>query len=233
MTRGTIDEPHPKRPDGRHYHPHPEGRLIIKAMHVVDRLYCRVYHDLTVLTPPKLPQTGPAILICNHTSSIDPLFIQSVLHRIVVWMMAKEYYDIRPMKPVFQTLEAIPVDRGARDTSAMRLAMRALQEGRLLGIFPEGRIETTPDLLPFQPGVAQLALKLKVPVYPCYLDGTQRGREMGEAFLRRNAVSIRFGPEVQLDRSANTPDILKANTQRLYDAVNALKNANPHRTFRQ
>jgi 1-acyl-sn-glycerol-3-phosphate acyltransferase len=215
-----------------HFHPHPEGRTSIKAFKVVNTLFSRIYHDLAVLSPPRLPRTGPAILICNHTSSLDPLLIQSVLSRVVVWMMAREYYQIPALKPFFKLIEVIPVERGSRDTSAMRLSLRALQEGRVLGIFPEGQIETTRDLLPFQPGVAQMAIKLKVPVYPCYLDGTQRGQEMGEAFLKRNAASIRFGHEIQIGRSSTSHEALSAATARLYAAVDALKNQYPHRAFR-
>jgi 1-acyl-sn-glycerol-3-phosphate acyltransferase len=224
--------PNPKQKNAAHFHPHPEGRLAIRTFKVINSLYARIYHDLAVLSPPRLPRTGSAILISNHTSSLDPLLIQSVLDRVVVWMMAKEYYDIPALKPFFKLIEAIPVERGSRDTSAMRLALRALQEGRILGVFPEGQIETTRDLLPFQSGVAQMAIKLKVPIYPCYLDGTQRGQDMGESFVRRNAASIRFGSEIQIGRSSTSHDALQHATDRLQAAVEALKNQYPHRTFR-
>ena len=59
-------------------------------------------------------QQLPTILICNHTSALDPMLIQSVCRRVIVWMMAKEYYEIRLMMPIFRALEVIPVDRGAR-----------------------------------------------------------------------------------------------------------------------
>ncbi len=215
-----------------HFHTHPEQRLSMKLLKFIDVLYTRIWHDLSVLSPPRLPKTGPAILICNHISSIDPLMIQSVLKRVVVWMMAKEYYEIKFMKPAFDALQVIPVDRGARDTSAMRLALRALQEGRILGVFPEGRIETEHALLPFQPGVAQMAIKTKVPVFPCYLDGTQRGQDMIRAATRRNVASIRFGPEVHFDRAATTPEALQAATELLKASVESLRLQTPRSKFR-
>jgi 1-acyl-sn-glycerol-3-phosphate acyltransferase len=224
--------PNAKQKNTPHFHPHPEGRHAVKLFKLINGLYARIYHDLCVLAPPKLPDTGAAILISNHTSSLDPLMIQSVLHRVVVWMMAKEYYEIPALNPFFRLIEAIPVERGSRDTSAMRAALRALQEGRILGVFPEGQIETTRELLPFQPGVAQMAIKLKVPVFPCYLDGTQRGMEMGQAFVRRNAASIRFGSEIQIGRSSTSHEALEAATARLRAAMDSLKNQTQHRTFR-
>jgi 1-acyl-sn-glycerol-3-phosphate acyltransferase len=218
----STESSEPKKPS-THFDAHPEQRLSIKTLKLLDVLFARIYHRLTVHSPPQLPPTGPAIMICNHTSALDPMLIQSVCRRVIVWMMAKEYYEIRLMTPIFRALEVIPVDRGARDTSAMRSALRALQEGRILGVFPEGRIETTPELLPFQPGVAQMAIKTKVPVYPAYLDGTQRGMEVGEALMRRNESSIAFGPAVDFSRTSTSRENLDAATATLRAAVESLR----------
>jgi 1-acyl-sn-glycerol-3-phosphate acyltransferase len=164
-------------------------------------LFSRAYHKLDVLAPPRLPEEGPAILICNHTSGLDPLLIQSVCKRVIVWMMAKEYYEIPALMPIFRRLEAIPVDRAARDTGAMRSALRALREGRILGVFPEGRIETRRQLLPFQPGVAQMAMKTGTTVHPAFLDGTQAGiDQMVPAFLHRQVARIAFADPITLSR---------------------------------
>ena len=194
-------------------------------MKAANVLFARIYHRLTVITPPPLPAKGPAILVCNHTSGLDPLLIQSVCKRVIVWMMAREYYEIRPLKPFFQLLEAIPVDRASRDTGAMRSALRALQEGRILGIFPEGRISTVKgQLLPFQTGVAQMAIKLKIPVYPAFLNGTQYGvSDMVPAFTHRQEATLRFGPAVEFDRSSTSRESLEAATAKLQAAVNLLR----------
>ena len=171
-------------------------------MKFVDVLFARGYHKLDVLAPPQIPRKGPAILISNHTSGLDPLLIQAPLNRVVVWMMAKEYYNIKLLKPFFKILEIIPVDRSSRDSGSMRLALRALQEGRLLGIFPEGRIETKRELLPFQHGVAQMAIKAGVPVYPTFLDGTQHGLgDMVPAFAHRQVATVRYGPPLTLSQA--------------------------------
>lgn len=208
-----------------HFAANPERRLAIRALKAVDVLFCRVYHNLTVRTPMPLPLRGPAILICNHTSGLDPVLIQSVCPRVIIWMMAKEYYEIRPLKPFFKLLEAIPVDRAARDTASMRSALRALQDGRLLGIFPEGRISTIKgELLPFQSGVAQIAIKTGVPVFPAFLDGTQYGiSDMAPAFIHRQRAALRFGPAVEFDRSSTSREALEAATTKLRAAVESLR----------
>src|SRR3954465_9137267 len=100
----------------------------------IGRLYTRMFHDLEVLAPCQLPKTGPAILVCNHTSGLDPVLIQSACPRVVVWMMAKEDYEIAAMRWGFELLQLIPVERGAKDIAATRAALRALQAGRVLGV---------------------------------------------------------------------------------------------------
>lgn len=184
--------------------------------------FTRLYHKVTVRRPPCLPPAGPAILVSNHVSGLDPLLIQSCCKRLIIWMMASEYYDLTALGWVFRTVQAIPVDRSGRDLAATRAGLRALHSGRILGIFPEGKISTTRDFLPFQTGVALLAIKAKVPVYPVYLDGTQRGKEMVPAFLRPNRATVSFGPPVQFDRSSTSREALETATERIRDAIKHL-----------
>lgn len=210
-------------PDGAAPSARPEHRLAIRFLQAVDVCYARIYHRVNVLAPQRLPKHGPAILICNHVSGLDPMLIQSVCPRLIVWMMAREYYEIRGLKTIFKTIEAIPVDRAGRDLAATRAALRALEAGRILGVFPEGKIEKSRQLLPFQTGVALMALKAKVPVYPAYLDGTQRGRPMSQAFLYPNVASLAFGPVVEYLGGSTSKEVLQAVTERYAEAVGRLK----------
>jgi 1-acyl-sn-glycerol-3-phosphate acyltransferase len=194
----------------------------IRLLHLADKLISRVWHHTVVLKRPRLPVAGPAILVCNHTSGLDPLLIQSVLDRVVIWMMAKEYYDIKAMTWVFKAIEAIPVDRFGRDSASVRAALRHLHNGRVLGVFPEGRIENSREMFPFQTGVAAMAIKTGAPVYPAFLDGTQRNKPMLWAFLWPNRATLAFGPTVELDRSSSSRENLEAATRKIQDAVQAL-----------
>jgi 1-acyl-sn-glycerol-3-phosphate acyltransferase len=138
-------------------------------------------------------------------------------------MMAAEYYQIKSLSWLFKMVQAIPVDRSGRDLAATRAALRALAQGHILGIFPEGRIETDHDLLPFQTGVALMAIKTGVPVFPAYLDGTQRGKEMVEAVAGPNHAILRFGPAVDFDRHSTSKESLETATLQIRHAVGLLK----------
>lgn len=99
------------------------------------------------------------------------------------------------MRWFFEKIHAIPVDRAGKDLAATRSALRALADGQILGVFPEGRIATTRTLLPFQTGVAMLAQRSQAPVYTAYLDGTQRNKSMKDAYLNSQSAGLIFGPK--------------------------------------
>jgi 1-acyl-sn-glycerol-3-phosphate acyltransferase len=103
------------------------------------------------------------------------------------------------------------------------MALRALEDGRVLGVFPEGRIEPTRDLLPFHTGVAMMAIRSGAPVYPAHIEGTQRGMDMLPAYLHPNEAVLTFGPEVQIDRSGMSKQHLESATERIRSAVLRLR----------
>lgn len=199
----------------------PLGTRLLKN---AGRIYAQAFHRLDVLSPPQLPTTGAAILICNHTSGIDPALIQAPCKRLIVWMMAKEYYDT-PLRRGFEMLAAIPVDRGSRDLAPTRAALRALECGRIVGIFPEGKIETSRDLLPFHTGVAMMARRAKVDVYPAFLDGSQRGTTMKQSFTQAQHATVRFGGKIDLDlgASGSRKSDMAETTARIRAAVEILR----------
>jgi 1-acyl-sn-glycerol-3-phosphate acyltransferase len=200
-----------------------ERRLGIRVAQAANRMFTRTYHHVDVFSPSTLPRTGPAILACNHVSGLDPMLIQSACSRMIVWMMAKEYYDLKTLKWFYEAIEAIPVARSGRDMPATRAALRALHNGRVVGIFPEGRIETERELLPFQTGMAMMAIKTGVSVYPAYVDGTQRGKEMVSAIASPNRVTLGFGKPLNFKGMGTGKDKLEEATEKIRQAVLELR----------
>src|SRR5690242_9554288 len=178
---------------------YPEQRLDLRFLRGLNRVFTRAYHRVEIINPANLPDHGPAILICNHVSGLDPAILQSATSRLIVWMMAKEYYEIPQIKWFFKRVEAIPVNRSGRDMSAMRAAMRAIDDGRIIGIFPEGKIEPDRELLKFQTGAAVLAMKTGVDIYPAYLTGTQRKQEMLQAISIPQRTRLSFGAAIRFN----------------------------------
>jgi 1-acyl-sn-glycerol-3-phosphate acyltransferase len=200
----------------------PENRLSVRLLGWANLAFTRLFHQVTIRRPSCLPRRGPAILVSNHVSGLDPLLIQSCCDRLVNFMMARVYYDLKGLNWVYRTVEAIPVERSGRDMAAMRGAIRALEQGNVLGVFPEGKISPTRELLPFQTGMALIAIRTGAPVYPVYVDGSQRGKEMVPAVLKPNRATLAFGPPVEFDRSSTSRPALEAATEKIRSAINIL-----------
>jgi 1-acyl-sn-glycerol-3-phosphate acyltransferase len=167
-----------------------------------------VYHHVEILTPCTVPKTGPAIVVCNHIGSLDPMLVQAATaKRIITWMMAAEYMDLPGLGWFFRKIGVIPVERSGKDSGPLRAALRALERGRVLGIFPEGRFSKTNEFLPFQTGVGMIAAKTGAPVVPVYQTGSHRNREMLAGCLIPAEAWLAFGePFVVPKTDGNRPD---------------------------
>lgn len=208
--------------DGDPY-PGNESDAAVRILRALNALYARLYHKITIHIPCPIPRRGPAILISNHISGLDPVLIQACCPRLIRWMMAREYFEQKPLSGIYKAVGAIPVQRSGRDMAATRIAMRALRRGFVIGIFPEGKIETKRELLPFHSGIGLMALKTRAPVYPVYLDGTQRGKEMIPALAFPQTTRIAFsGPVTLSDLGAERHDVELA-TERIQASVQHLQ----------
>jgi 1-acyl-sn-glycerol-3-phosphate acyltransferase len=190
-------------------------------------LVCKLWHGVRPRGPDPLPPTGPAILISNHTSTVDPLFLQCATHRVISFLMAREYYDIKLLKPIFSLNNPILVNRTGRDTAAMKATLRALGEGRVVCIFPEGGIHLDADSLgKAKPGTALLALLTRAPVIPAFIDRRPHTNNLWIGVTRPANARVYFGPPIDLsrcyDREHDNAE-LEAVTQVLMNSIERLR----------
>ncbi len=114
---------------------------------------------------------GKAIIISNHISMWDPLFISVIFSRQVYWMGKIELFKNVFARFFFHIVKAFPVRRGEGDLPAIRHAFKLLRDGKLFGIFPEGTRIKTGELARFEPGTSMIALKNDAPIIPLYIKG--------------------------------------------------------------
>lgn len=178
----------------------PEIRGPLRWLHRGFRLYCTLWHGLRVEGYAPLPESGPAILIANHTCGIDHMLLQSASRRLLGFMIAREYYESRWLHWICSHIGCIPVNRDGRDLSAIRAGMRTLGEGRVLPIFPEGAIVPASGrrLGAMRPGSAYLAIRARVPVLPAYIIGTPPTDEILESLATPSRARIVFGAPIDL-----------------------------------
>jgi 1-acyl-sn-glycerol-3-phosphate acyltransferase len=161
-----------------------------------------------------VPADGKAVIICNHRSSIDPFFIQTSVDRVVHWMVAREYCEHWFFGFFMRIAEVIPVNRAGIDTAATKLAIRLVAQGGMVGMLPEGRINTTDQLMrPVRPGAVIIALKAKAPIIPCYIEGAPYYRDIvWSPFFMRARVRVRFGQPMDLSAyhgQERDPEVVK------------------------
>jgi 1-acyl-sn-glycerol-3-phosphate acyltransferase len=159
-----------------------------------------------------------AVLVSNHRGPVDPVFLQMTLGRIVHWMVAREYYELGSLRWLFRLAEMFPANRGGIDTAATRRAIRYCREGELVGMFPEGRINTTAELLlPGRAGAAKVALAARVPVVPYYVSGTPYIEPFWKCLLTPAHARVKVGRPIDLSAyygRENDREVLIVLTQR-------------------
>ncbi|MBI4584075.1 MAG: 1-acyl-sn-glycerol-3-phosphate acyltransferase [Planctomycetes bacterium] len=214
----------------------PEDTRLIAFLRLFNSLYTRFWHGLRPGREDPLPASGAAILIANHRSGLDPVVLAAHTKRIVRFLMAREYYEICWLRWFFDLVGAIPVNRDGNDVAATKKALKALKEGQVIGIFPEGGIRLAgPDGAQedfikqeefFKAGAALLALKTGVPVIPAFIEGTPPKDSVLQAFLIPSRSRVTFGTPLQLPapqgRSPSKEE-LRAAAQEIYRSIEALK----------
>ncbi|MFZ5829943.1 MAG: lysophospholipid acyltransferase family protein [Planctomycetota bacterium] len=164
-----------------------------------------------------------AVIVCNHRSSIDPCFIAVLVRRPVHWMVAREFCEHWAFRWFLRTCEVIPVSRSGNDTAAMRAAIRKAASGGLVGMFPEGRINTTDALLlPARAGAVRVAIEAGVPIVPCYLEGSPYDGAAVSPLFMPARVRLSIGQPIQLPdcgRRGGDREMLDTLTRRVMRAI--------------
>lgn len=118
----------------------------------------------------KLPEH--AIVVSNHTNFMDPVLICTVFCRDKLHMIAGEIlYDIPILHWLLPHYGCIKIDRTAIDMDSFRKMNATLKKGECIGLFPEGNLNKTDELLPFKAGMVLSAVMTKSPIIPIYISG--------------------------------------------------------------
>ncbi len=158
----------------------------------------RAYHQ-DVVGAENIPASG-AILASNHVSFIDSIFLPLAAPRQVFFLAKSDYFTTpglkgRVMKWFFSSVGQLPIDRsgGTKSAQSLAVAVAALREGKLVGIYPEGTRSPDGRLYRAKIGVAHLALEAGVPIVPVAQLGNENVQEPGSnrLRLRRNGKPIR------------------------------------------
>ena len=137
----------------------------------------------------RVPEEGPAVIVCNHVSFVDALVIMAACKRPIRFVMDHNIFRWPVLKFVFRTSKAIPIASAKEDPAMMERAFdevgKALDAGDLVGIFPEGKITADGNINPFRPGITCILARNPVPVVPMALRGL-----WGSFFSRKDGTAM-------------------------------------------
>lgn len=142
-----------------------------------------------------IPREGAIILASNHLSFYDPIIIAALLKRPVCFMAKNEFYQNKLLGRFLTALNAFPVKRGSADRKAIKKALSILEEGKILGIFPEGTRKDLGTRVDAMTGTALLALKADVAVIPVACIGSERLLPIGWL----SPLKVIFGDPIKYD----------------------------------
>jgi 1-acyl-sn-glycerol-3-phosphate acyltransferase len=173
-----------------------------------------------------VPDEGPALLVCNHVSYMDPLIIMGAVPRPTRFVMYYKIFNTPGARWLFRTARAIPIAGGKEDPAVMEAAFaevdRALAEGEIVGIFPEGKLTTDGEIAQFKAGVERILKTRPVPVVPMALTNlwrsmfSKRDSRLGRLRLPRHFrahIELLAGPPIP--GAEATAELLEAKVRAL------------------
>ena len=148
----------------------PEFILRMGAWLLVHSLYRIGKQDLK-----NIPREGPALLICNHISFVDPIILGAIVDRPVRFVMYHKIYELPIAHHLFKQAKAIPIASAKVDSDLLNKAYDdiadTLERGELVCIFPEGGLTPDGDIQTFKRGTEKILARTPVPVVPMALQG--------------------------------------------------------------
>lgn len=150
-----------------------------------------------------IPDDGPAVVVCNHVSFVDALILGGSIRRPVRFVMYHKIFKMPVLSFIFRNAKAIPIAPAKEDKEMMERAFneiaRELEEGNVVGIFPEGAITHDGEMDSFRGGIERVIARTPVPVVPIALRGLWGSIfSRRDTFLKRMRLPRRFWSKIEL-----------------------------------
>lgn len=177
---------------------------------------------IKVVNPDNEPDEGGFVVCANHISATDPIMLCYAFSKHQVCFMAKkELFKIPILSGFFKLLGAFPIDRGGNDVGAIKNAISIVEEGRCLGVFPQGHRypRQNPRDTKTKNGAALICAKAQASVVPAYI--WHKGNKAG-LFRRTYVIIGEKIPFDQLGYNADESGAYTKMTEIIFDKVCAL-----------
>ena len=190
-------------------------------------LLIHTIHRVSTVDVERIPEEGPAVLVCNHVSYVDAIVILAASPRPIRFVMDHRIFKTPLLGFIFRTGKAIPIAPAHENPWLMEKAFvdvaQALHEGELVCIFPEGKLTRTGEMNAFRGGIAKIVARSQVPVIPMALRGlwgSVFSRDPSNVFERSFARGLRSKLALAVGRPVPPQQVTP---EGLYEEVLALR----------
>jgi 1-acyl-sn-glycerol-3-phosphate acyltransferase len=199
--------------------------LLYQALRRPARAALERWFDLRIEGLEHLPARGPYIVAANHHNYLDGVVLAVALPRPIGFLVMPRVWHATPLHPLLhRQIGSILLNLERPDVGALRRALRALEDERVVGIFPEGPFSVRGRLERGLPGVGLLALRAGVPVVPAGIRGTFQALTGRRGYIpRRHPIAVSFGPPRRFAREGGRGRAARDRiTRRIMDDIAAL-----------
>ena len=186
--------------------------IIIKKFSLI---IFKLIFRLKIIGSENIPKTGPFVIVANHSSLLDAFVLASFVIPKITFMSAAYLFKIPLVGNVLRGVGAIPVQGKGSDIKLIKKAIKILQAGGVLGIFPAGRITNEKDDFSAKAGAAYLAIKADVQIIPMAIKGANKVLPLGAKFPKLKKIEVKIGKPISCSKK------IKLNKKILEDTVNS------------
>jgi len=166
----------------------------------------KFFFRLKVTGQENIPQDGPFIIVANHSSLLDPVILGVSVKPKVIFIAAAYLFEIHWLGYLLRKANSIPIHREkyTDNIESVKQALKILQKGGVLGIFPEGGVDRQKNNLPIKAGAAFLATSVGVPIVPIRIKGADKALPRGAKFIRSlNKIEVEIKKPIFCSRHTN------------------------------
>ena len=192
-----------------------------KFLYVLTFFIWRIFYPLKIVNKKNWVKKTPYVVVSNHLSNIDPIYINAYFFERKKFLAKKELFKNKFVGKILKIAGGIPIDRNKIDFSAIKESLAALKNSQKLVVFPEGtRNKEDETLQEIKNGAAMLAIKAKVMLLPVHIEKRAK-------IFRRNKLIVgdAFSLEEFFDKKLDA-DTLNAAGKIIEEKLLDLQNQN-------
>ncbi len=163
---------------------------MINVVRFIIKVIFGVFYRVELIGTSNIPKNSGALLCANHIGELDMFFIGYKIKRLVRWMAKEQLFKIPLLSQFITWVGAFPIKRGKADVQAIKTALDLIEQGHIVGMFPEGTRTRGKEKIAAKPGAAMIAIKTKVPIIPVAVQGK---------YSLFSKIKIVFGEPFKLD----------------------------------